>query len=55
MQVKGVEMAMHEPRLKQGLGVGYSVANHGGDHEIGFHDTVFEKAGPGFEAALGLG
>jgi aldehyde:ferredoxin oxidoreductase len=55
MQVKGVELGMHEPRLKQGLGVGYSVANHGGDHEIGFHDTAFEKAGPAFEAALGLG
>jgi len=55
MSVKGLEMGMHEPRLKQGLGIGYSVANHGGDHEIGFHDTAFEKAGPGFEAALGLG
>ncbi len=55
IQVKGVELGMHEPRFKQGLGIGYSIANHGGDHEIGFHDTAFEKAGPGFEAALGLG
>ncbi len=55
MSVKGLELGMHEPRLKQGLGIGYSVANHGGDHEIGFHDTGFEKAGPAFEAALGLG
>ncbi|HEX9015059.1 MAG TPA: aldehyde ferredoxin oxidoreductase family protein [Chloroflexota bacterium] len=55
MHVKGVELGMHEPRFKQGLGIGYSVANHGGDHEIGFHDTAFEKAGPLFEPAIGLG
>ncbi len=46
MQVKGVEMAMHEPRLKQGLGLGYAVANHGADHGTGLHDTFFEKDGP---------
>ncbi len=49
MQVKGVEVAMHEPRLKQGLGVGYAVANHGGDHGTGLHDTFFEKEGPNLE------
>ncbi len=43
---KGVEIAMHEPRLKHGLGVGYAVANHGGDHGTGLHDTFFEKDGP---------
>ncbi|MHB0868519.1 MAG: aldehyde ferredoxin oxidoreductase family protein, partial [Chloroflexota bacterium] len=46
MQAKGVEIAMHEPRLKQGLGLGYAVANHGGDHGTGLHDTAFEKDGP---------
>ncbi len=49
MQVKGVEIAMHEPRLKQGLGVGYCVANHGGDHGTGLHDTFFEKDGPSLQ------
>ncbi|MGE5620573.1 MAG: aldehyde ferredoxin oxidoreductase family protein [Sphingomonadaceae bacterium] len=49
MQVKGVEIAMHEPRLKQGLGIGYAVANHGGDHGTGLHDTFFEKEGPRLE------
>ncbi len=49
MQVKGVEIAMHEPRLKQGLGLGYCVANHGGDHGTGLHDTFFEKEGPNLE------
>ena len=46
IQVKGVEVAMHEPRLKQGLGIGYAVANHGGDHGLGLHDTFWEKDGP---------
>jgi len=55
MSVKGLEMGMHEPRYKKGLGIGYSIANHGADHELGFHDTAFEKMGPAFEAALGLG
>lgn len=46
MQVKGVEIAMHEPRLKQGMGLNYAIANHGGDHTTGAHDTFFEKDGP---------
>jgi len=49
MQVKGLEIAMHEPRLKHGLGVGYCVANHGADHGTGLHDTFFEKAGPSLD------
>jgi aldehyde:ferredoxin oxidoreductase len=49
MHVKGVEIAMHEPRLKQGLGLGYAVANHGGDHGTCIHDTQFEKDGPNLD------
>ncbi|MHB0868683.1 MAG: aldehyde ferredoxin oxidoreductase family protein [Chloroflexota bacterium] len=46
MQVKGVELGMHEPRLKQGLGLAFAVANHGADHGTGLHDIFFEKDGP---------
>ena len=46
---KGVEVAMHEPRLKKGLGLGYAVQNHGGDHGTGLHDTFWEKEGPNLE------
>lgn len=46
---KGVEVAMHEPRLKQGLGLGYAVQNHGVDHGTGIHDTFWEKEGPTLE------
>ncbi len=49
MQVKGVEIPMHEPRLKQGIGLGYCVANHGADHGTAAHDTFFEKEGPSLD------
>lgn len=39
MQVKGVEVPMHEPRLKQALGLNYSVNSYGADHMVGIHDT----------------
>ncbi len=45
MQVKGLELGMHEPRLKQGLGLLYSVASHGADHCTGIHDTAFSREG----------
>jgi aldehyde:ferredoxin oxidoreductase len=47
IQVKGLELPMHDPRLKQGLGLHYSVSPSGPDHASGIHDTVLEK-GPQF-------
>jgi aldehyde:ferredoxin oxidoreductase len=44
MQIKGQEFPMHEPRIKQGLGVGYSVSPTGTDHCHNIHDTTM---GPG--------
>ena len=41
MHVKGQELPMHEPRLKQGLGVGYSISPTGADHCHNIHDTVY--------------
>lgn len=37
MQVKGVEIPMHEPRLKQPLGLHYSIHAAGADHCTGMH------------------
>ena len=54
MQVKGVEMGMHEPRLKQGLGLMYSIAANGADHGSTGHDTLFTQEGRGMEAVRGL-
>ncbi len=49
MQVHGQEIPMHEPRLKQGLGVGYAVSPTGADHNHNMHDTYYTKQGPAVE------
>jgi aldehyde:ferredoxin oxidoreductase len=41
LTVKGQELPMHEPRLKQVLGLGYAVAPVGADHMMNVHDTDF--------------
>ena len=43
MHVKGEEIPMHEPRLKQGMGLHYSVHITGADHCSGIHDTGLDK------------
>jgi len=48
VHVKGLEIPMHDPRLKQGMGLHYSVHFAGADHCSGVHDTLVEK-GPQFE------
>jgi aldehyde:ferredoxin oxidoreductase len=40
IHVKGQEVPMHEPRLKRGLGLGYSVSPTGADHCHNIHDSV---------------
>jgi len=54
MQVKGVEFGMHEPRLKQGLGLLYAVSPNGADHMSGAHDTSFMHEGRGMDAVRSL-
>jgi len=49
MEVKGVGIPMHEPRLKHTLGVGYMVNPHGADHVLNLHDTMLNVEGPGLE------
>jgi len=53
MQVKGLDIPMHEPRLKAALGLGYAVNPHGADHCANMHDTMV--AGRGFERLRPLG
>jgi aldehyde:ferredoxin oxidoreductase len=45
MHVKSVELPMHEPRLKAGMGLGYAVAPVGADHMMDIHDTGYMAAG----------
>ncbi len=43
VEVKGVEVAMHEPRGKKGVGLMYMTANRGGVHTDATHDPSFER------------
>ncbi|MDP7514291.1 MAG: aldehyde ferredoxin oxidoreductase family protein [Dehalococcoidia bacterium] len=55
MQVKGLELPMHDPRVKQGLGIIYSMEAAGADHCAGLHDTAATQWGAGFEHMKGMG
>ncbi len=44
IHVKGLELPMHEPRSKQGMGLHYSVHATGADHCSGIHDDLAIKA-----------
>jgi aldehyde:ferredoxin oxidoreductase len=55
MQVKGVEIGMHEPRVKAALGLGYEINPHGADHCANLHDTMINKMGPDLDRFRSLG
>jgi len=55
MHVKGQELAMHEPRGKIGVGLGYSLSPTGADHMQIAHDTLFVNNGENIEMAKMLG
>ncbi|MFC2021240.1 aldehyde ferredoxin oxidoreductase family protein [Chloroflexota bacterium] len=55
MQVKGLEIPMHEPRLKAILGLGYMVNPHGADHCANMHDTMFAAPGRQLDRYVSLG
>ncbi|MGD0331063.1 MAG: aldehyde ferredoxin oxidoreductase family protein [Nitrososphaeria archaeon] len=52
LEVKGVEVAMHEPRGKKAVGLMYATASRGATHMDSAHDTAFEK--PDVLPELGL-
>ena len=41
MQVKGLEVPMHDPRAKPSQGLGYSINPQGADHVASVHDPLF--------------
>ena len=56
MQVKGLELAMHEPRGKVGVALGYATNEAGADHLVGFHDPIFvNPESVAFKGAMALG
>lgn len=52
MVVKGVEVPMHEPRGKVGLGLSYAITPRGANHMEGLHDTVLEQENPAPELGI---
>lgn len=46
MTVKAVEVPMHEPRGKVGLGLSYAISPRGATHLEGLHDTMLEQDQP---------
>lgn len=47
MQVKGQEMAMHEPRGKATIGLAYALSSTGANHTEGPHDYLFQEGALG--------
>jgi aldehyde:ferredoxin oxidoreductase len=45
LSVKGQEVAMHDPRVKVGVGLGYAVSTYGADHMNAAHDNLFTDGG----------
>lgn len=46
LTIKGVEVPMHEPRGKVGLGLSYALSPRGATHLEGLHDTMLEQDAP---------
>jgi aldehyde:ferredoxin oxidoreductase len=44
LTVKGMELPMHDPRVKAGVGLGYAVCTYGADHMNAAHDPAFVDA-----------
>jgi aldehyde:ferredoxin oxidoreductase len=45
VQIKGQEVAMHDPRVKYGHGLGIAVSPTGADHMHSVHDSGYQTAG----------
>ena len=45
VQIKGQEVAMHDPRAKYGHGLGISVSPTGADHMHSVHDSAYQTEG----------
>ncbi|MCR4427012.1 MAG: aldehyde ferredoxin oxidoreductase C-terminal domain-containing protein, partial [Firmicutes bacterium] len=43
MHVRGLEVPMHDPRGKKGMGLAYATAMKGADHESSMHDEAFQR------------
>ena len=44
IQVKGQELALHDPRGKVGVGIGYAISETGADHLVTLHDPSLSNS-----------
>ena len=51
LHTKGKELAMHDPRGKTGVAIGYAISPSGSDHMQAAHDPVFAKPSKFMEIA----
>jgi aldehyde:ferredoxin oxidoreductase len=54
VHVKGLEVPLHDPRLKRGLGLGYAVSPTGADHQHNIHDDEYALVIPDSFRSLGI-
>ena len=52
MTIKGAEIAMHEPRGKQGMGLSYATSPRGATHMEGVHDSMLSGDSPSPELGV---
>jgi aldehyde:ferredoxin oxidoreductase len=56
VEIKGQELAMHDPRGKVGVGLGFAVSETGADHLMSYHDTLLQNPESlSFKSARALG
>ena len=55
LHIKGLEIPMHEPRWKRGMGIGYIMSPTGADHCHNMHDSSYVKMYPLMEELKALG
>jgi aldehyde:ferredoxin oxidoreductase len=55
LHIKGQELPMHEPRWKQGMGVGFSMSPTGADHCHNMHDSAYARLTPLLEQVKAIG
>jgi len=55
ISVKGQEFAMHDPRGKGGVGIGYAVSETGADHMVIGHDSLLTQKGIVLDGVSPLG
>lgn len=53
--IKGLEIPMHDPRGKTGVGLSYALSPTGADHIEAPHETPFQAPGPMLERCFPLG